>query len=103
MVSSRDDDVVARLVFGDALVYPVSTTEGNVMRKRDLGDVQVERGTGIGIQVTVRRDRKRPKHVLAGCRKVIGFWRCGCGCGLVRHAFTLETGCAISASGVTGG
>jgi hypothetical protein len=42
VVSLRDDDVVARLVFGDALVHPVSTTEGHVMRKRALGDVQVE-------------------------------------------------------------
>jgi hypothetical protein len=99
--SSRDDDVVTCLVFGDALVHPVSMMEGNVVRKRAFGDVRVERGTSI--RTTTRRDRKWPKHVLERCRKVIGYWQCRCRCRLVRHAFTLRTGCVVNGSEVVGG
>jgi len=60
--SSRKDDVVARLVFGDALIHPVSATERNVVRKRVFGDPRVERGAHLR---TTRRDGKRTEHVLA--------------------------------------
>ena len=60
--SSRKDDVVARLVFRDALVHPVSATERNVVRKRVFGEARVQRGAHLR---TARRDGKRAEHVLA--------------------------------------
>ena len=96
--SSRNDDVVARLVFGDALVHPISAAEGNVVRKGVFGDVPVERcGTGI----RTRRDRKGPKHVLAGRGKVIGFWWRRSGWGVRRRrTFSLQTGTGCARAGV---
>ena len=64
MGSSRKDDVIARLVFGDAfqVIHPVSATERDVVQKRAFGDLRVERGAHLR---TTRRGGKRTEHVLA--------------------------------------
>jgi len=83
MGNSRNDDVVACLVFWDALVYPISAAEGDVVRKCIFRNARVER---------IRwGNRKRTEHVLAGRRKVIGDWWCVMG--RVRRTFAFVMRC----------
>jgi len=59
--SSHKDDVIAHIVFGDALIHPVSMTERNVVQKCIFREPRIKRDACLH---TTRRDGKRTKHVL---------------------------------------
>ena len=61
MGSSHKDDIVAHVIFGDALIHPVSTIERNIVWKCIFRDPRIEHDAHLH---TTRRDGKRTKHVL---------------------------------------